>query len=67
MNFDNYEFDVDSSVITCYGEQQGLKKGYNPKKKGSNSNHPLLAFVSDLRMVANCWNRRVISSSSSNN
>lgn len=57
IQFDNYTLDVDSSVITRYGEQQGSHKGYNPKKKGRASHHPLFAFVSDLRMVANCWLR----------
>jgi hypothetical protein len=66
IRFDNYTLDVDSSVITRYGEQQGSKKGYNPKKPGRGSHHPLFAFVSDLRMVANCWNRSGDTASSSN-
>src|SRR4051794_33255280 len=66
IHFDNYTLDVDSSVITRYGEQQGSKKGYNPKKPGRSSHHPLFAFVSDLRMVANCWNRSGDTASSSN-
>jgi hypothetical protein len=56
LKFDNYTLDVDSSVITRYGNQEG-KRGYNPNKRGRNSHHPLFAFVSDLRMVANCWLR----------
>jgi hypothetical protein len=66
LQFDNYTLDVDSSVITRYGEQEGSKKGYNPTKRGRNSHHPLFAFVSDLRMVANCWNRSGNTASSSN-
>jgi DNA-directed RNA polymerase subunit N (RpoN/RPB10) len=57
LEFDNYTLDVDSSVITRYGEQEGSRKGYNPAKRGRNSHHPLFAFVNDIRMVANCWNR----------
>ena len=64
--FDNYTLDVDSSVITRYGEQQGAKKGYNPGKKGRASHHPLFAFIADLRMVANCWLRSGDTSSSNN-
>lgn len=64
--FDNYTLDVDSSVITRYGEQEGSKKGYNPNKRGRNSHHPLFAFVNDIRMVANCWNRSGNTSSSNN-
>ena len=56
LQFDNYTLDVDSSVITRYGQQEGAKRGYNPEKKGRNSHHPLFAFVNDIRMVANCWN-----------
>lgn len=57
LKFDNYTLDVDSSVITRYGSQQGSVKGYNPTKRGRNSHHPLFAFVAELRMVANCWLR----------
>jgi hypothetical protein len=37
-------FDVDSVVLTLYGQQQGARLGYNPKKKGRRSYHPLLCF-----------------------
>jgi hypothetical protein len=66
LTFDNFTLDVDSSVITRYGEQEGSKKGYNPKKPGRNSHHPLFAFVNDVRMVANCWNRSGNTGSNSN-
>jgi hypothetical protein len=64
--FDNYTLDVDSSVITRYGNQEGSKRGYNPTKKGRNSHHPLFAFINDIRMVANCWNRSGNTVSNSN-
>jgi hypothetical protein len=64
--FDNYTLDVDSTVITRYGSEQGAVKGYNPKKRGRNSHHPLFAFVADVRMVANCWLRSGNTSSSNN-
>jgi hypothetical protein len=66
LQFDNYTLDVDSSVITRYGEQEGSKKGYNPTKPGRGSHHPLFAFVNDIRMVANCWNRSGNTGSNSN-
>ncbi len=66
LKFDNYTLDVDSSVITRYGEQEGSKRGYNPAKRGRKSHHPLFAFINDVRMVANCWNRSGDTSSSSN-
>jgi hypothetical protein len=38
------EFHVDSVVLTLYGQQQGARKGYNPRKKGRASYHPILCF-----------------------
>lgn len=57
LDVDNLTVDFDSTVITRYGDQQGSAKGYNPNKKGRNSHHPLMAFVSQTRMVANTWLR----------
>jgi hypothetical protein len=57
LKFDNFTLDIDSSVITRYGEQQGAKKGYNKHKPGRKSQHPIIAFVSDVEMVANFWLR----------
>lgn len=37
-------FDVDAVVLTLYGQQQGARVGYNPKKRGRRSYHPLLCF-----------------------
>src|SRR3972149_1285046 len=45
--------DCDSTVETVYGKQQGAAKGYNPDKKGAYSYHPLIAFVSELKIVVN--------------
>lgn len=66
LKFDNFTLDVDSSVWIRYGEQEGAAKGYNPKKKGRNSHHPLLAFVAEMKMVANFWLRPGNTSSSNN-
>ena len=49
--------DADSTVKTVYGHQQGAEKGYNPHKPGAKSYHPLLAFVSELKLVVNSWFR----------
>ncbi len=38
------EFHMDSVVLTLYGKQQGARKGYNPRKKGRPSYHPILCF-----------------------
>ena len=47
---------LDSSVLVRYGNQQGAKRGYNPKKRGRPSHHPLLAFLGS-GYVVNVWNR----------
>jgi hypothetical protein len=57
MQFDNYTLDVDSTILTRYGTQEGATKGYNPKKHGRNSHHPLVAFVAEARMAVNFWLR----------
>lgn len=57
INVGNMTVDFDSTVITRYGTQQGSAKGYNPNRKGRNSHHPLMAFISQTRMVANAWLR----------
>lgn len=64
VQFDNYTLDCDSSVLTRYGEQQGAIRGYNPNKPGRASHHPIIAFVSDAKLVANLWLRSGNSSSS---
>jgi hypothetical protein len=54
----NLTLDIDSTVITRYGSQEGAEVGYNPTKKGRKSHHPLMAFVAEHRMVVNSWMRR---------
>jgi len=57
LGIDNITIDFDSTVLTRSGTQQGSTKGYNPNRKGRNSHHPLMAFISQTRMVANAWLR----------
>ena len=39
---------LDSTVVQRYGLQQaGAEKGYNPKKRGRPSHHPLVAFLAE--------------------
>jgi len=54
---DGLTLDLDSTVMTRHGTQEGAVRGYNPTKPGRPSHHPLMAFVSDTRMIANCWLR----------
>src|SRR4030066_1159473 len=37
-------FDLDSTVLILYGKQEMARIGYNPKKRGRPSYHPLLCF-----------------------
>ncbi len=57
VNIERITVDLDSTVITRAGTQEGSAKGYNPLKRGRNSHHPLIAFISQTRMVANAWLR----------
>lgn len=66
FKFDNFTLDIDSSVMTRYGIQDGAKKGYNPTKRGRPSHHPLIAFIADVKLVANMWLRSGNTSSANN-
>lgn len=66
IQFDNYTLDFDSSVVTRYGSQEGAAKGYNPKKPGRKSHHPIMAFIDDCNMIANFWLRPGNTSSANN-
>ncbi|MGE5445715.1 MAG: IS1380 family transposase, partial [Ignavibacteriales bacterium] len=41
--------DLDSHVRTAYGHQQRASVGYNPKKPGRPSFHPLFCFIGETR------------------
>jgi len=43
--------DLDSTVFERYGRQQGSLKGYNPRKFGRPSHHPLLAMLAEAKVV----------------
>ncbi len=49
--------DMDSSVKGVYGNQEGTEKGYNSKKRGQKSYHPLLCFVAETRECLHNWFR----------
>ena len=52
--------------MTRYGTQDGAKKGYTPTKKGRPSQHPLITFIADVKLVANMWLRGGNTSSATN-
>lgn len=51
VQIDRMTIDVDSTVITRYGEQECAEVGYNPQKRGRRSHHPIMAFCDELAMV----------------
>lgn len=55
--FGKITLDMDSTVRGVYGSQEGAAKGYNPKKKGQKSYHPLLCFVAENRECLHNWFR----------
>jgi hypothetical protein len=52
-----YSLDLDSTVFERYGKQEGVKKGYNPKKPGRGSHHPLLAVLGETHFILHGWLR----------
>jgi hypothetical protein len=49
--------DIDSTVVTVFGTQEGAAKGYNPHKRGALSYHPLLAFSATTKEILQGWFR----------
>ena len=52
-----YSLDLDSTVFERYGEQEGVKRGYNPRKPGRASHHPLLAVLGEAQFILHGWLR----------
>lgn len=50
-----YSLDRDSTVFERYGRQEGARKGYNPKKHGRASHHPLLAVLGEAHFILHGW------------
>ena len=55
--FGRITVDMDSTVIGVNGSQEGAAKGFNPKKKGQKSYHPLLCFIAETRECLHSWFR----------
>jgi len=48
-NMEEITLDIDSHVIPVFGSQHRARLGYNPKKRGRKSFHPLLCFIGESR------------------
>jgi hypothetical protein len=57
MHIKKMTIDIDSTVLTRHGSQEGAEIGYNPMKNGRPSHHPLMAFCAELKMVVHSWMR----------
>lgn len=55
--FSRVTLDFDSEVDGVYGAQEGAETGYNPKKRGQKSYHPLLCFLAETRECLHSWFR----------
>lgn len=40
---------IDTTVETVYGDQQGARKGHNPRQRGKKGYRPVLAFIDETR------------------
>ena len=44
LKFPRIHIDIDTTVETVYGEQQGARKGHNTKHRGKKGFRPVMAF-----------------------
>jgi hypothetical protein len=49
--------DLDSTVFTRCGGQEGAERGYNPSRRGRRSHHPLLAMLAESKCILHSWLR----------
>ena len=49
FTFYRIRVDIDTTVKTVYGNQQGARKGHNPKHRGKQGLRPLLGFIEETR------------------
>jgi hypothetical protein len=55
---EGHSLDLDSTVFERHGQQQeGALKGYNPRRPGRVSHHPLLAVLAESHFVRHGWLR----------
>ncbi len=52
-----FTLDLDSTIFQRSGQQEGAAKGYNPKRPGRLSHHPLLAVLAEAPVVLHAWLR----------
>lgn len=55
--FGGFTLDLDSTIFAREGSQEGAAKGYNPRRPGRKSHHPLLAVLAEAPFVLHAWLR----------
>ena len=48
-NYESIHIDIDTTVETIYGNQQGGRKGHNTQHRGKKGFRPVLCFISETR------------------
>lgn len=54
---EGYTLDIDSTVVERFGDQEGSLCGYNPRRRGGPTHHPLLAGLAEARILLHAWLR----------
>ncbi|RJQ80678.1 MAG: hypothetical protein C4519_09560, partial [Desulfobacteraceae bacterium] len=49
LNYYRIHIDIDTTVETLYGNQQGARKGHNTKHRGKKGYRPVLCFIAQTR------------------
>jgi hypothetical protein len=49
LTYQKIHLSIDTTVNTLYGDQQGGRKGYNPKNRGQKGYRPVLCFIDETR------------------
>lgn len=49
LSYELIHLDIDTTVETIYGNQQGGRKGHNPKARGKKGYRPVLGFIEETR------------------
>jgi hypothetical protein len=58
LRSEGHSLDLDSTVFERHGQhQEGAMKGYNPRRPGRLSHHPLLAVLAESHFVMHGWMR----------
>ena len=49
FSWSRIRINIDTTVKTVYGDQQGARRGYNPTHRGKEGLRPILAFIEETR------------------